>query len=163
MAGLHGSPSRRGLSSRSWKISKLCVLDERTGPEVGHLCSGPSAHIHTWPRIDWWDGQRSARCAPSGLPGSKGPAGPLESVLPIFVHKTILGEREPVHRVGPLQSHDDGFLPFWNNPQIHKMKQRQCWSTERNTWKGLCQLLQKANGRPQKKGHDGTSWRRSAN
>ena len=67
-SGLHGSPCRRGLSSRSWRISKLREFDERTGPESGHLCSGPSAHMDTEPRVNWWDGQRSTPCDASGPP-----------------------------------------------------------------------------------------------
>ena len=72
LRGEPGCPSCRGSPCRGLSIvqivedHKLCVLDESTGPEVGHLCSGPSAHMHTWPRVNWWDGQRSTPCDPSG-------------------------------------------------------------------------------------------------
>ena len=74
------------------------VQDQRLG------ISGPSAHMHTWHRRDWWDGRRSTPCDPFGILGSEGPASALAAGPPIFVHEIILGESESVHRVSSLQS-----------------------------------------------------------
>ena len=71
--------------------------------------SGPSAHMHTWHRTDWWDGQRSIPCDPFGIPGSDCPASAPAVGRSIFVHEIILGESGSVHRVSFLQSHDGGF------------------------------------------------------
>ena len=52
--GLHGSSGRRGVSSRSWRISMLCVFDGSKRPEVGlQRSKRPHAHLASHRLVGW--------------------------------------------------------------------------------------------------------------